>query len=304
MKKSLLICSAFAALLTTACSKDNTKSEYSYNIPILNYVSSMDGTGEPVISGSYYNYKMDMVASTMVVSAQVGTSTNGTTQFTTSDLSFQPLYYNIDGSLVEIIKSESFVAGKTDSGDPINDFYCELTSLVNTPPVIPGLPDVVLPNIKYTYMHYNIGSKYTVRTFWNDLTFSGYTNTSYPGGSFESKNILYRVVMNVKEKKATVILYNAQFAENMPELTNIVLKDLPIDFKNQGYVIKASNVTPEIYESGEGTPNNKFIFNSFELNSSGDLTSANCYYEVNGTFNGEFSGSYITTLKDLQEEEE
>lgn len=305
MKKSLLFYSAVAVLLTTACSGNENKSEYNYNIPTLNYVSSTDGTSEPIISGSYYNYRMNMMNNTMEVAAKIGTTVNGTTQFTTSSIPFQPLYFNIEGAVYEIVKSESFVAGKTDNGDPINDFYCELTSLAHTPPIIAGLPEVSLPNIKFTFMQYSIGSKYTVRTFWNDLTFTGTTSTSHPGGTFSSDKVMYRVVMNIKDGKATVILYNAKFAENMPELTNIVLENLPIDFKNYGYVIKASNVTPKVFEGGEGTPNTKFIFSNFELASSGNLSTAHCSYEVNGgAFKGDFSGSCITTLKDLVKDEE
>lgn len=302
MKKLLLICSVAAVMMTTACSSGETTSENTYNIPALNYVTNIDGTGEPVISGSYYNYKMDMLTSTMQVSAQVGTTSSGTTSFTTSSLSFSPLYYQLGDGTYEIIKSESFVAGKTDNGDPINDFYCELTPLMNIPPVVEGLPDVVLPNLKYTYMQYNIGSKYTVRTFWNDNTFKGNTTTTYPGGSFSTGNIQYRVVMNLKDNKATVILYNAKLADKMPELTNIVLEDLPIEFKNYGYVIKAENKVPVQYEGGEPTPNDKFVFTKFELSSFGNLTDVNINYEVNGSFEGVFAGSCVTTLSDLTQE--
>lgn len=302
MKKSLLICAAVAAVLSTSCSDGKNTSESTYNIPIFNYVTKVDGTGEPVITASYYTYQMDMMNSTMTVAAKIGTSTNGFTSFTTSSIPFTPLYYSFGNTVYEIIKAESYTAGKTDNGDPINNLYCELTSLMNTPPVIDGLPDVSQPSFKYTYMQYNIGSKYTVRTFWPDVTFTGTTDTRYPGGTYTTKNIMYRVVMNISDSKATVILYNAQLADKMPVLTNIVLKDLPLEFKNYGYVIKAENVVPSQYEGGEATPNNNFIFTKFELSSYGNLTDVNVDYEVNGSFNGTFNGSCITTLKDLADE--
>ena len=106
MKKSLFFCLAIVSLLFSACSGSETSAEYNYNIPILNYVTSVDGSGEPVISGSYYNYKMDMVSSTMEVSAQIGTGTNSTVKFTTSSLPFKPLYFNLSGAIYEIIQSE------------------------------------------------------------------------------------------------------------------------------------------------------------------------------------------------------
>lgn len=302
MKKTLLISAAAVMMLAASCSDSESKSESTYNIPILNLVTSTDGSSEPVVSGSLYNYKLDQMNSTMEIAAKVSVGNNSYVEFTTNPVTYKPLYYSIGGIVYEVIQAESYLAGKTNNGETLNDLYCELTSFVNIPPVIEGLPDISVPVGKYTFMQYNIGTKYAVRTFWNDLTFKGNTSTTYPGGTFSSKEIMYRVVMDVNKNKATVILYNVQLAEKMPVLTNIVLEDLPLSFNNGGYIIKAENITPKQFEGGSGTPNSNYVFTKFELSSYGDLSTANCNYEVNGMFTGTFSGSCISPVKNMETE--
>ena len=57
--------------------------------------------------------------------------------------------------------------------------------------------------------------------------------------------------MNLKEKKATVILYDVKLAEEMPQtISNIVLSNLDLGFSSSGIYVSGSNVVPSVYEGG------------------------------------------------------
>lgn len=60
--------------------------------------------------------------------------------------------------------------------------------------------------------------------------------------------------MNLKEKKATVILYDVKLAEEMPQtISNIVLSNLDLGFSSSGIYVSGSNVVPSVYEGGVAT---------------------------------------------------
>lgn len=304
MKKTLLLSLATGLFIFSACDNKPEKNTMSVKIPTYNLVTSIDSSTEPEVVAAIYNYDLDLMESTVAVSSVL----NSDISFTTKEVPFKAYYLQSDNVLHEVIKIDEFLAGSTNKGESLNSFNCELTTLANIPPYIMGLPEAFYPTGKYTILSYNVGSKYNVRTFWSDVTFSGNTNTSYvdqngDNQSYLNKDILYRVVMNIKDKKATVILYNAKFAENMPQsISNIVLKDLPLKFSNYGYSIEGENIIPEIYEGGEATPNTRFVFNKFELSCAGNLVSSNIYFEVAGGFKGSFTGDYVKILKAEGEE--
>ncbi len=304
MKKVLLLSAALGMMLFTACHHSESTSTSKYNFITYNFVTSLaDGTSE--IVPSVYTYDLDLIAQTMTMSTNFSAD-NTNLNVLSEQIPFEGFYYNLDGSLYEILSFKKLGLSSASNANAVTNLKGEFTLLANYPPEISGLPDVYLPNGRYILMSYDYGNKYNVRTMWTDMTFTGSTTTSFSAmgatQSYTTKDAKYRVILNIKEKKATVIIYDAKFAEQMPSITNIVLKDLPLTLNSYGYTISGTNVVPEVYESGTGVPNNKYTFDEFEFSSEGNLTQGTCRYKVAGAMNGYFSGTYLTALETLNPE--
>lgn len=145
-------------------------------------------------------------------------------------------------------------------------------------------------------MNYYVGN-YNVKSIPLDAVYLGTTTTTM-GESvpYQNKEIGYRIQLNSKDNKYTAmfVIYNAQFADKMPKLEAIVLKDLPVEFKNGSYSIKAENVVPKMPEAGQLTDNDKYTFESLDISFSGELlNTANIRFDIKGGFKGTFSGSYV-----------
>lgn len=299
MKKIILGAAAVAMMIgVSSCDSKEGTSTMNFPVTTYNHVADMVAGGVPTVVGSTYKFNFDTMAATVTVGAELPIS-GSNISFVTPSISYTGGMYNYENNYYEVINVNSMVAGTASNQATVANLDCQLTSIAYYPPQIEGLPQVSIPyGYKYAVMSYNIGNNYKVKTFWSDMTFKGNTTTHYSlsgaNKEFTSKDVLYRVVMNIKDKKATVILYNAKLAEEMPKpITNIVLKDLPVSFDANGYSINAKDVVPDVYESGVATPNPNFPFDSFTLSSRGDLTSCNIYYSVAGKYQGEFNGSYV-----------
>lgn len=294
MKKSLLLSLAAVAVAGFSSCDHNSgvTSTVSFSSQTFNLITTVDGSAGPVVVSSVYNFNFDQIAATGTIAGEV-TNSIQPISFVTDPIKYKVMNYQWNDGIHEVIDLETFK-----SKDVYNiDF--QITTMANIPPIISGLPAIVIPTgYKYLVASYQAGDNVRVRTFWTDVTFTGTTNTSYSVAgvdkSFNSDDVKYRVIINPTDKKATVILYDARFAEEMPKpLTNVVLKDLPVTFTNTGYEINGKDITPVCYEGSVGTPNTDRIFNSFSLSVGGDLTSAHISYKVSNVFNGAFSGSYI-----------
>lgn len=311
MKKKFFVAATAALMTLASCESDGGTSTYTYSVPTYNLVTDDVAGGEPVVSGSIYKYNFDLMSGKVTMGSEIAVSTGNTVSFMTGSIPYAAGMYKPDeqdSQYGEVIFIKALNAGAESNEEKVSNLECQLTSFAYVPPEITGLPSVSYPTgLKYTLMSYNIGQSYRVRTFWHDMTFRGNTTTHYPDKSGSSKtysnaDVLYRVVMNVKEKKATVILYNAKLAEEMPNpITNIVLKDLPLAFDGAGFSINAADVTPVIYEAGVATPNTQFAFDKFTLRSVGDLTSCTIFYKVAGKYEGEFNGSYVLKVKSSED---
>lgn len=138
---------------------------------------------------------------------------------------------------------------------------------------------------------------YQINSIPLDALYLGSTNTTTPmAGSapYTNKDIGYRIKLNVKDKKAMFVIYQAQFAEQMPKLEAIVLKDLPVVFQNGSYSITASDVVPQMPEGGKLIDNDKFTFENLKIRIGGELLNeATINFDIKGGFKGYFSGSYV-----------
>ena len=297
MKKSLLLALTVGAVAgLSSCEKnDGPKNSITFSTQTFNLITTLDGSAAPAVVNSVYKFNFDLNAATGIISTEKEISNPiRPISFVTDAIKYKVMNYQWNNAIHEVIDLESF---KT------KDLYnvdFQITTMANIPPVVDGLPSFVYPaGLKYLVSSYQVGDNVRVRTYWPDATFTGNTSTTYPGPggamkTFTSADVKYRVIMNSTDKKATVILYDARFAEEMPKpLTNVVLKDLPVKFTNTGYEISGTDITPVCYEGGVGTPNTDRVFNTFTLEVGGDLTVASIHYKVANVFTGSFSGSYI-----------
>ncbi len=299
--KKLIFAAAGAALVSLAsCSDNNSVSTMSIPVTTYSMITNLVDGGDPVVAGTLYKFNLDMMTGTATVGGELPLSTDNKVTFVTNNLTCAIGTYTFEESYREVIKMESMKAGTASNKEDLINFKCDLTQLAYFPKKIQGLPEFSYPTyLRYAVMNFNLGQNYLVRTFWPDMTFRGTTTTSYPASdgslkTFTNKDVQYRIVMNLKEKKATVILYDVKLAEEMPQtISNIVLSNLDLGFSSSGIYVSGSNVVPSVYEGGVATPNSKYTFDSFQCDMTGDLTTATMCYNVAGSYSGHFSGSYI-----------
>ena len=294
MKKALFLTLGLGAVLGLAsCSDDQNKSTMTYNVQSYNLVTSVDGSKDPVVAASTYKFDFDMMNTTATVGTDI-TGLGSSVSFVTGSIPYTGgFYYGEDGMLRELIKMESFKQSS------IYNMEVQLFTPANVTPEVNGAPKISMPAMgRYLVMNYQSGDNTKVRTFWSDVTFCGTTTTTYQmkgaDKQFSNKDMKYRVVMDLQNKKATVVFYDAKFAEEMPmSISAIELANLDLTFTQNGYTIEGKNVTPSTYEGDTKVPNTSYVFDNFSLVTVGELTSTTINYEVAGKYNGRFEGSYI-----------
>lgn len=296
MKKALFLTLGLGAVLGLAsCSDDQNKSTMTYNVQSYNLVTSVDGSKDPVVAASTYKFDFDMMNTTATVGTEItGLGLGANVSFVTGSIPYTGgFYYGEDGMLRELIKMESFKQGS------IYNMEVQLFTPANVAPEVNGAPKISMPAMgRYLVMNYQSGDNTKVRTFWSDVTFCGTTTTTYQmkgvDKQFSNKDMKYRVVMDLQNKKATVVFYDAKFAEEMPmSISAIELANLDLTFTQNGYTIEGKNVTPSTYEGDTKVPNTSYVFDNFSLVTVGELTSTTINYEVAGMYKGSFEGSYI-----------
>ncbi len=309
MKKLLFFASAAIALVSTSCQspEDSTAST---SCSTYNFITKTDGSVVSVYPCVYsvnFNFTQSTVA---LANESMNVGGSETTTFATVNM---PLFvgsfgYQGDGycanGYYEVIRFSSKDAGSTKVGA-----VKELSGSINSTAYysteyIPEVGNQSFPyNSKYLIMKYNLGEDMLVRTFWPDALFCGKTVTTYTdkngvAGSYETEGIGYRVVLDVSKKKASMVLYNAKFAEQSPLMT-LVLKDLDLSFNANGYVISGTNVIPKTIEGSVLQDNPSFPINDITFTVSGDdLTQAQCSYTVAGRFHGSLmDASYLAEFR-------
>ena len=311
MKKAIIWSLAVLSLGAASCNKD-TKSELKSTVSTFAYTLAVNPHGETAVSLSEYVLNAEAYSSTVMISAtNVGLGGATPVSFKTNTMPYGSGTAKI-GSFTAAVTYFKGADVTLDNGPQITDMEGMLTlaSLTNDPDLIPNLKTVLtetplLTPLKaypcsYLCMEYKYND-WHMYTFWNDLLFEGNTTTQYPGieEPYSNKEITYRVRLNLEkagEYKADVYMYNAKFtAKPMPTI-NIVLKDLPVEFKKDGeYSIIAKDVVPTMIP--EGTPNPNFPFKNFRLVSNNKMKGVSCIFDVAERYSGSFSGTGIASVK-------
>lgn len=148
------------------------------------------------------------------------------------------------------------------------------------------------------YIYFNVPGKFSVHAFPTRVYYGGTTVSSYKTAEGQDKNFksetpVFGVEMNLDSRTATVKIYNAKFADEMPAISLMTLSGLTVEGdRDHGYEIKGTDIIPVVGMGDGAVPYPNFIFNSFELHPSEDLfTDVECDFNVAGRFNGEFEGS-------------
>ncbi len=300
MKKISLICLIAAVAVVMSSCLGDPEDKRTYSITVSNMIIPDDVNAPVTVSHNCtYNLSADYISHKLTV------NTTNLSLPGMSDLSFTSNVMDCTNVSSGPNFSGSFGRGSAHLSNGmditgLNGFYTSLVYSVE----VTGDPFRFYVTNPMLVMNYHAGN-YTVKTFSMNPFFRGTTITKYKARpeegeeegrekTFSYGDATYRVNFAQDMKTANVIIYNAKFALEMPNaLQAVVLKDLPVELTHSEYVIKASNVIPEVLEGGVLIPYQRFVFNNFTLTTtSNDLTEVQCEYQVAGMYRGSFTGSY------------
>lgn len=295
IKLTAIAGAALALSTLTSCLKsDDAKDERTINFKVLSLVTPKDVDKPSNVATGTYAVTLDNINGTMSVSTanlKLETAdldfTTDYTKFTLKTNGQNLLVYNANWPLTESTSGYGNV-------ENLNLLVSNGTYFVGDVDV-PGYP---LVNVDAACVIGYKVNNFEVHTFPQQAFYVGKTSTTYPNqdgtqGRYENEGIVYRVVLNVVEKKALVILYHAKFAEKAPELA-MVLKDLDITYNHGGYKVSGTNVIPEVVGDGGLTPYPNFKFDKFEMSTIDmQLTQVRMNYDVASRYHGEFRGTYF-----------
>ena len=260
--------------------------------------------GENPQSFPVYNvpfvFKYEFVNNTMTLSTDMlSLSLNNKLSFESEAVKFTGASYAEGKALkFEVPSINTKMNGVYDSSYNITNLECLLTDIYFCPDSWRNnnprpLGDMVI-------MECEIGDKYILRTFPLIAGYRGTSATSFAMGgqeqSYMSDVTLYAVAIDSNKNTAEVGLYNAKFAEQMPQLT-MYLRGLSVEYTAEGYKISApeEGVIPLV--GNDLIPYPDYIFNNFELECEGEkLTEINVNFKVAGKFNGRFNGSLSSVM--------
>ena len=295
--KKILLAMLRVALSLGGCNKESTF-EQSVNYRTYNVVFPLKSQAEPTFSEAHYLFHFtDNLSDSFSTSIQVG---------------YEELKVDVSGFRSQSASTPNggmFTieggTGKAGNDQTVTDISGAVTGIVyySMEEVI-GIPTISPSEYgPHTFLSYKIGDSYLVKTFFPDLYFKGTTNTQYKykgeDKTYENKNILYRLVFNKFFNKADLVIYEGKFAAEQPSsgvYKYLVLKNLPVVFKDGGYSIEASNIIPQYPEGGTLESQQYFVFNRISIKSGQDtLADISIDFDVAGMYKGEFRGACAVT---------
>lgn len=309
MKKMTILALGAMAFALASCNKSENTSSTTLTDLTVNHIVAADGS--VYVSPGKYQYAFEDPAATVALSAlDVDLSADRT------DVTFnlEPMAYAFSAYETNFeekyVQSYKFVSANptSTSGAKISNLNCELyAQYLPDFSVIRDYP-VSLPINFFTVMSYTLENNYKVRTFWNDVLFTGPGSFTPAGGGEPIKDpkAVVRVQMNLKDRadyKANIFLYSVDFRQNddKKNLHTLIIRDVPLTFDADGWKINASDLKADEYiRDANGTDKiekDVYKIESLRISSSGNLTSSalNCRIADKGAFN--FTGSYILPKK-------
>ncbi len=283
------------ALLTLgACSTEVDDTTQSVRYTTVNLITPLDGSDAYATEGAYtFDLNLTRLYGTVSTSnLKIGNKEYSFTTDTVSTLNYTGMY----GFFIQFNNVQGYL--NSDKSLPLTNANFHITSLFYYPETsVPGYSEKQ-ENMPYIIGQYTAGDWYVV-TMQRDATYVGTTTTSYldidgSAQSYENTGMYYRLIFDIDNNTVDVIIYQAKFASAAPQLTGILLKNLPVTFRNGAFSIDAENVIPSIIEGSSWTELPSYVFNTFSLSSTNtSLTKIRMNYTVAGSYHGTFEGACV-----------
>lgn len=293
MKKLLFPLACALMVLGTSCDDDPDQPANTYQVKgeLPTCIIPEDATKEVTFTSTTI-YSFTLYDKTGLWTAGVNNLNVpgfGTVDFTTPEISASGMYNRY------LAFNSPFTAK---SGETISDFQAMLCTdyyYYNNESSLVSNPLGMLCSVTF-----NVPGKYSVHAFPRRAYFGGSTTTTYNGADgaekhYTSNSMTVGIDINLDSRTATLVMYNARFAEEMPmSLSRVELKGLKVEGdREHGYELTGKNIIPLVGEGQGAVEYPMFVFNDIEFHPTNDLmTRAECEFEVAGRYKGEFSGSY------------
>lgn len=309
MKKMTILALGAMAFALASCNKSENTSSTTLTDLTVNHIVAADGS--VYVSAGKYQFAFEDPAATVALSAlYLDLSADRTdVTFNLDPVPYNSGYYETSfpdkyGQLFKFTAADP----TSTSGVKISNLNCELyTHPLPDYTVIRDYP-VSLPMSFFTVMNYTLDNNYKVRTFWNDMLFTGGGSFTPAGGGEPLKDTkaVVRVQMNLKDRadyKANVFLYSVTFSTGgeKKDVHTLIIRDVPLTFDADGWKIDASSLKADEFTRdnnlAEKIEKDVYEIESLRISSSGNLTTSalNCRIADKGTLN--FTGSYILLPK-------
>ncbi|MCH5214161.1 MAG: hypothetical protein J1E97_03135 [Muribaculaceae bacterium] len=264
----LSVLSLLFATIATSCNLDNDDNYVSNTFSCCNLVT--DASGNSYVSDGSYKATFYLDNGLIDISTAALDIAGKEYSFNSDKMKVTTKYYSVPwtSSPADI---SSFSGGYASGAISVSDLSGNLSSLVylvNTNNPINNLYPFV--GRVAVSLNYKVNDTYTVKTFMPESVYSGTTVITDDSGTFPeftSESTLYRVIFSSDRQKADLIIYNAKFAQMMPEI-NFLVKDLQVQYNNGSYTISipaGQSINPSTYEGDGLTENPNYPFTSLEL---------------------------------------
>lgn len=288
MKKNLLFLLPAAALALASCSSGDSPAEEYYILDTSALITDSQTTDPSSASPIKLNCKYNLSERTVTLNVTELEFNDHDYAFLLPDLKYTQLNYG-NGSVVTFSSpGVQETGGSASSG--------RLEAKITTVYDISIVTGSYLSIVRQPLVTLNVDDRYKVRTFNAGAVYPGTTATWYVADNqrveYTDQNVVYMVSMDLEKKKAYILIQNGKFAEQMPAISLMKLEGLDIEYVHGGYIIKGTDIVPQVAEGKSFTPNPSYTFDHLSLRTmSEDLTTVAIDFKVAGRFNGSFSGA-------------
>lgn len=214
MKKTIVPVAAASALLLTSlasCSSSDPKFETTVSYNTYSLVVPLDENQKPYAEAGQFTFVIESYASTLQAATDGVTVNNVKYPFQTSTLQMNGNSGYAFSFVAPYIYETNF---RIQSLKGVVTQYINNAYGLASTPTVNGYPDSSVACM----IQYEINDVALVKTFQREAYYKGTTQTTFGEDTASSEDVVYRIVMDIKTGKATVVVYNAQFAPAMPKL--------------------------------------------------------------------------------------
>lgn len=150
----------------------------------------------------------------------------------------------------------------------------------------------------FYFINFKVGDEYKVKTFEPNTFYAGNTVSSYTTEdgvkkSYTATKPMFNIQFSANLTKADLIIYNARFAEEMPEISRMVISGLKVEpDRMYGYRITGTGINPVVGDGAHATEYPTFQFTDIDFHPINDnLTEAQLTFKVGDRYSATFRGS-------------